>query len=98
MESERERIIAQFNAIESKKEQDTLLSGLIAILPVKQRRSRKPEGEEACHDFSYQYFVNTSNEGKCTRIFVYMEAFCSIFGTTRDRIRSIRKALATKGT
>ena len=98
MESERERIIAQFNAIESKKEQDTLLSGLIAILPVKQRRSRKPEGEETCHDFSYQYFVNTSNEGKCTRIFVCVEAFCSIFGTTRDRIRSIRKALATTGT
>ena len=75
MKCERERIIAPFNAIESKKEQDTLLSGLIAILPVKQRRSRKPEGEEACHDFSYQYFVNTSNEGKCTRILFVLRPF-----------------------
>ena len=61
--------------MESKKEQDTFLSGLIAILPVKQQRVRKPEGEETCHDFSYQYFIYTSNEGHCTNFLLVWRPF-----------------------
>ena len=52
-ELERTHIIAQFNSMRSKDEQDSFLVGLIEILPVKQRRSRKDVGGQYYHDFSY---------------------------------------------
>ena len=96
-ESERSRIIAHFNGLRSKAEQDSVLSNLIDILPVKRRRSRKKDNNGLLHDFSYQYYVNTLDDGKYSRINVCIDAFCSIFGSTRGRVRFVRESIATSG-
>ena len=83
--------------MQSKQEQDFFLSGLIELLPVKQRRIRKKGSNPEFHDFSYQYFVNIPKEDGCKKEFVCVQAFCAIFGITRSRIRTIRKSIAVKG-
>ena len=96
-ENDRTYIITQFNGMQSKQEQDFFLSGLVEILPVKQRRSRNKNSNPDFHDFSYQYFVNIPKEDGIKKEYVCVQAFCAFFGITRSRIRNIRKSIAVKG-
>ena len=95
--TERSRIIAHFNSLESKTEQDAVLSNLIDILPVKQRRSRKDDCNQGFHDFSYQYNGYLMQDDTYTRVSVCCKAFCAIFGITRNRVRTVRAAIAMTG-
>lgn len=95
--SQRTRIIAHFNNLSTKDEQDSLLSGFIDVMPVKRRRSRKNEDPQSQHDFSCQYFVNIDRDGSFARIPVCIKAFCSLFGISKGRVRRIREAMARTG-
>ena len=95
--TERSRIIAHFNSLESKTEQDAVLSNLIDILPVKKRRSRKKDDDCLAHGFSYQYYINVLDSGKYARVPVCIRAFCSVFGITASRVRAVRESIAATG-
>ena len=94
---ERARIIAHFNSLVSKDEQDSLLSGLIEILPVKRRRSRKETEPSFYHEYSCQYFVKVEKEENFVKMPVCIKAFCSLFGITKERLRRIRNSLSSNG-
>ena len=97
-ENERNRIIAHFNELSSKAEQDAYLSKYIEVLPVQQPRSRKKDTEnEQHHNFSYQYFVPTLQPDEFTKVSVCVKAFCSIHGITVKRVRYIRESIARIG-
>ncbi|KAG8295686.1 hypothetical protein J6590_074799 [Homalodisca vitripennis] len=52
---ERSVNISHFNKLQSVNEQNSLLTGLINVVPVSRRRSRKPEEEAKKHDGAYAY-------------------------------------------
>ena len=96
-EHEQARIIAHFNALSSKDEQDSLLSGLIEVLPVKRRRSRKTDEPSFLHDYSCQYSMRIEKDGAFVKIPVCVKGFCSIFGITKELVRRIRNSISETG-
>lgn len=96
-EQDRSRIIAHFNNLRTKNEQDSYLCGLINVLPVKRRRSRGNPEEAEFHKHSYKYFVSVLKDGETTRIPVCSKAFISIFGIKKARVDRLKTALADTG-
>ena len=96
-ENERSRIIAHFNSLPTKNEQDCFLGGLVKILPVKRRRSRKTSEPSFEHDFSCEYSIIIERDGNFMKVPVCLNAFCAIFGISKGRIRRVRENISNTG-
>ena len=94
---ERDGIIAHFNSLGSKDEQDCLLSSYITITPVQRRKANKDREQAHPHDFSYRYSVSVSRSGTPVNVPVCHKAFLSLFGVTRKRIELIRDSVVKTG-
>ena len=94
---ERSHIIAHFNSLDTKDEQDALLCTLIHCNPVHRRRSRKAKGEGETHDYAYEYFVNVIREETLTRVKVCHKAFTALFGISRKRVEIARSKVTKTG-
>ena len=57
---ERSTLLALFNQLSSKNEQDSFLATLIRVTSVKRRRPRSSEEKAALHNYSYQYLVKVN--------------------------------------
>lgn len=78
---ERQYILNAFNQLESIDAQNSHLAGLIAVLPVLRRRSRKPSIER--HDATYRYKVRVKRENAIPEIAVCSSAFTAMHGITK---------------
>uniref|UniRef100_A0A2S2QTH8 Uncharacterized protein n=1 Tax=Sipha flava TaxID=143950 RepID=A0A2S2QTH8_9HEMI len=72
---ERNRIIKDFNSLGEDNRQNEYLGGLIRILPVVQRRSRKDPNEAKFNDSSYSYRLRSYVNGALQDIFICYKAF-----------------------
>ena len=79
---ERNRIIAHVNALPSKDKQESFFSGLINVVPVQRRRSRKHDETSTMHDYSCQYHLNILDNGLYRKIPVSRIGFSFILGIT----------------
>ena len=82
---ERQAIITMFNSLDSIDVQNSYLAGLIAVLPVLRRRSRRPDGEEH-HDASYRYKVRVKRRNGIEEVDICSKAFISMHGITRTKL------------
>ena len=95
---ERSAIVAHFNSLPSKDEQDSFLASRIQIVNVKRRRSRKGNKVDAqYHDYTPRYFVYIERDGTTQTVYVCAKAFVAFFGVTKARVERIRVALAHTG-
>ena len=96
---ERQPIIEDFNTLyESKNGQDAYLATLISVGEIHRRRPR--ENHEERHkpkSISLSFIVKLQREGCCQYVNVCAKAFCSIFGITKHRVETIRKAMLSTG-
>lgn len=94
-EADRRSLIEHFNCLKNKDEQDAILASLIEVHPVKRRRTRKEDPNEAAfHKNSYKYYVRQASS---KYVEVCIKAFCSIFGVTDNRLRRIKHHLSETG-
>ncbi|GFO06328.1 vitamin B12-dependent ribonucleotide reductase [Plakobranchus ocellatus] len=95
---ERQRVIDEFKTLyDTKNAQDAYLATLIAVGAVDRRRPRQNDDER--HNpktMSVNYTINVERD-VCHPINVCFNAFCSIFGITKHRMETIRKALHSTG-
>ena len=96
---ERQSIIEDFNTLyDSKNGQDAYLATLISVGEIHRRRSRKNDDERhKPKSMSLSYVVKLQREGSCQSVNVCAKAFCSIFGITKHRVETIRKAMFSTG-
>jgi len=94
---ERNRIIKDFNNLGEYNRQNEYLGGLITILPVVQRRSRKDPNEAKFNDSSYSYRLRSYVNGALQDIAVCYKAFLSIHGISNRRGQTIKKKLLISG-
>lgn len=94
-EQNRSFIINSFNSL-NRNDQNMYLGGLIAVLPVKQRRS-KNELNANLHEASYGFRVRIRNDGKTVEVPVCFKAFLSLHGIGKKRIETIQKSLKNIG-
>ena len=93
---ERQAIITMFNSLDSINAQNSYLAGLIAVLPVLRRRSRRPDGKEH-YDASYRYKVRVKRRNGIEEVDICSKAFISMHGITRAKLVHIQKSLKTFG-
>lgn len=96
-EENRKSIINNFNSMTSNDEQNSYLSGLISIIQIKRRRSRKPEECASYHDSGYSYRLRIKRNDQVEEIPVCFKAFCSIHGITRGKVEFLQKSLKNEG-
>ena len=96
-EHERSSLLARFNGLNSKNEQDSFLGSLIRVTSVKRRRPRSSEEKAALHNYSYQYLLKLNREGIACEIQICVKALVSIFGVGISRVERIRNNIATTG-
>ncbi|CAH0551164.1 unnamed protein product [Brassicogethes aeneus] len=94
---ERKRIIKDFNEIFSKDEQSSYLTGLINVLPIKQRRPRQNEELAKFHDRAYSYKVRTMKENNIIEVPVCRKAFLSLHGISGRWLQTIQQSLKKCG-
>lgn len=95
---ERQLNILNFNQLQSVDEQNSFLSGLISVVPVNRRRSRKPNREEAqAHDASYAYKVRVVRNTITVEVPVCYKAFLSMFGIGKKKLEFIQHSLKMTG-
>lgn len=94
-ESERFRIIREFNKIGNYNEQNIYLSSLITVCPVKRRRPRNDEDHARANSASYAYRVRVLNSEVAQDVRVCFKAFISLHGITPRRIQFIQNALVS---
>ena len=94
---DRSQIIAHFNELLTKDEQDSLLASHISCELIKRRRPRNDENMARFHDHSYQYSVNVIRNDNAVKLPVCVKAFQAIFGIGIKRIRRVRHAKETTG-
>lgn len=94
-ESERFRIIREFNKIGNYNEQNIYLSSLITVCPVKRRRPRYDEDHARANSASYAYRVRVLNNEVAQDVRVCFKAFISLHGITPRRIQCIQNALVS---
>lgn len=94
---ERGSLLTHFNSLKTKDHQDSFLSTMVRVQPVKRRRPRKDEAEASLHDFSYAYSIKVVRGEEAVEIPVCLPALTSIFGITKSRLERIRSSLARKG-
>ena len=54
---ERNALIAHFNSLKSKDQQDSMIASLISIKTIKQRRPRQSEEAAKLHNHAYEYCI-----------------------------------------
>ena len=99
--AQRKAIFTQFYSLHSKDLQDSYLRGLITVDNVKQRRSRKaiimdPAAEGSTmfsRNGSLYYKVRISSAGITKDVPVCRNAFMSLHGITRGRLRTVQASL-----
>jgi hypothetical protein len=97
-EKERDELLKQFNLMGGYNKQMEHLTGLISVLPIKQRRPRMNEEESiSLKQFSYEYKVRVFTDGKINEVTVCQKAFISLHGITNQTINTIKKSLNTTG-
>ena len=96
-EEERSTLLAKFNQLASKNEQDSFLSTLICVTNVKRRRPRVDEADAALHNYSYKYLVKVNRAGMACEINICVKALLSIFGIGISRVERIRQSIADTG-
>lgn len=97
-ECERKRLISEFNDLTTYDEQNSALSGLISVLPVRQRRpTSNSRDENRRKSASYAYRVRVNIEGNMRDVPVCFRAFISIFGVTPRRVQFIQSSLLARG-
>lgn len=93
---ERQGVLNAFNQLDSIDAQNSHLAGLIAVLPVLRRRSRKLGGEQH-HDATYRYKVRVKRENTIQEIAVCSNAFTAMHGITRSKLIRIQTSLKHSG-
>lgn len=96
-QSERSDLIKHFNELASYDTQNAHLSGLISVLPVQRRRSRKTQAEADFRNFSYIYKMRINKDGQNTDVPVCYKAFIALRGITGRRLVTLKTSLATTG-
>lgn len=78
--------------MDTKNEQDSYLQGMMATIPVKQRRRRKDESESSKPDrgSTYMYEIQT----RAGKLQVCKKAFINIHGITNERVRRLTNLLS----
>lgn len=94
-ESERFRIVREFNKVGNYNEQNIYLSSLITVCPVKRRRPRNDEDYARTNSASYAYRVRVLNSEVAQDVRVCFKAFISLHGITPRRIQFIQNALVS---
>ena len=95
-DDERAHIIAQFNAMKTKDEQDSFLSSCIVLMPI-QRRLRKSHDKAQPRDTAVKYFISLNRNGSNQRVQICASAFTSFFGISRKRVELIRASIMKTG-
>ncbi|XP_050308360.1 uncharacterized protein LOC126744845 [Anthonomus grandis grandis] len=91
-------IVPKFNLIKSWNDQTAYLTGLISLCPVAQRRPQLPEDESVLRTSTFYYKVRIVRENVAVEERVCKNAFVSLHGLTRRRIKTIQKSLQKSGT
>ncbi|GFO32007.1 vitamin B12-dependent ribonucleotide reductase [Plakobranchus ocellatus] len=94
---ERENLIAKFNSLSSKDDQDSFLASLISITSVRRRRPREDSQNNIPNNNSYTYVAPIVRGDNCVKIQVCFKAFQSLFGITHRRIATVKTALSETG-
>ncbi|XP_069687825.1 uncharacterized protein [Periplaneta americana] len=90
---ERSSIIRQFNDLEDWNQQSLHLTGLITIIPVYRRRSRKNEDEAQFRECNFNYRVRVKREDIVHEISICRKAFMAVHGITRRRLMTLQKCM-----
>lgn len=94
-EENRKRIIREYNLLGDRDKQNSYLSGLITVLPVKQRRPRNDDPRH--NEASFSYRVRVIKDNVSCDVQVCLKAFMSLHGISEDKVRYIRGALLATG-
>lgn len=94
---ERSAILFDFNQMSGHNEQNSYLCGFISVMPVRRRRSRKPETEAQYHDSTYAYKVRVKRDTVVKEIPVCHKAFLSIHGISKGKLEHLQKSLKLMG-
>ena len=96
-EAERQELIARFNDLGSKDEQDAFLSTLVTVKPIERRRQREDCANHIPNDNSYSYFVPIQRGERSSQVPVCFRGFLSCFGITKRRMETIKNSLKNTG-
>lgn len=97
-EEQKRMIIKNFNELDSHDYQNSYLCGLITVVPVQQRRSRKNNnGETQFHDAAYSYRVRIQFDGSVQDFPVCAKAFMALHGIGRGKLEFLQKSLKLIG-
>ena len=94
---ERNALIAHFNSLKSKDQQDSMIASLISIETIKQRRPRQSEEAAKLHNHAYGYCIKVERDGAAVTVPVCFPALLSVFGITKSRVERIRTSLSKTG-
>lgn len=94
-EADRKHILKKFNELGDHNAQSKYLSGLITVLPVRRRRSRKNAIESKVKFASYSYRVGTGFDSSPQSVQVCLKAFISIHGITSGRVQHLRESITS---
>lgn len=83
----RKSILKNFNTLGSVNEQNSYLFGLIAVLPIRRRRPRKNEEEANLRSATFAYKVRFRIDGNLKEVDVCKQAFMSIHGIKKKKLR-----------
>lgn len=94
---ERKSILKHFNQLKSNDDQNAYLCGLMTLVPVQRRRSRKEEESAQFHSASYAYKIRVKRQDTVTEVAVCYKAFKSIHGITKGKLEFLQKSLKESG-
>ena len=92
---ERNALIAHFNSLSSKDQQDSMIASLISIETIKQRRPRQAEKAAKLH--SYAYCIKVERDEAAATVPACFPALLSVFGITKARVERICTSLSKTG-
>lgn len=93
----RDKILKQFNLLETTNEQNSYLCGLISIVPVQKRRPKIPSDSSKVRDVSCKYKVRSAENGVVFEWEVCRKAFVSIHGITQKKVEYLVNGLKMTG-
>lgn len=93
----KQNIINHFNSFQSVSEQNSHLCGLINIVPVAQRRPRKPEEEASLRDCAVGYKVRCTMDNTITERTICRQEFIALHGITKSNVEYLVKSLKCTG-
>lgn len=96
-ESERKKLLSDFNSLMNRDSQNLYLSGLVECNLVRQRSKRSEKDDSNLHSYSYKYKVRINRDGTLIEQQVCFKAFKSLHGVSGRRIQTIQEQLTGHG-